>query len=161
MKKIHTTLLIVLILLALTVTPVLAVGVMQEADPFSALTMLMTALLAAPGIGAGLTILIQLGKMFLPNYFPDETAQNWRLGAVLVIALLIYFVPMIYPPALEWLTVLKLDALAQSFSEFFGIVAPLFVLLANWFSKITYTAALRGTFVLGFSHTLKAKAAKK
>lgn len=154
MKKYFAVTLIVLFLASVFVPPAFASGLVQtvEADPFAALTAIMVALLAAPGVGSAFSFLIQLGKMFAPKWFPDETAQNWRLGAILVTALLIYFVPTFYPPAAEWLNVIRLDAVSKSFAEFGLLVMPLFVWIADWIAKKFYQSVLRGTF-LGKSYS--------
>lgn len=148
-KKFHLSLFLTVLVVLVVATPVLAMSPVQvePADPFAALTAIFTALAAATGIGTALAFLIQIGKMFKPNWFPDSSAQNWRLGTILFLTLVVYFVPILYPPSVEWLNVLALDSLAKSFAEFGSLIMPLFVALADWIAKKFYQVTLRGTFV--------------
>ena len=156
MKKIINTALIVICLAALLVVPVLAMGHVQEEENtvtvFAILTAVFQSLMAAAGIGSALSFLIQLGKMWFPKWFPNDTAQNWRLGSIFALTLIVYFVPLFYPPAVAWLNVTHLDQLARDFAEFGALIVPLFVAATDWVSKKFYTSVLRGSFV-GKSNT--------
>lgn len=154
MKTVMKVFLFLLVLLFLA-TPVMAMGVSPQEvdfDPFAVMKGIFVALSAAVGFGSALTFLIQLGKMYAPKMFPDSSAQNWRLGSILVITLVIYLVPLFFPETISWLTVARLDKLAGSFAEFGALNMPLFILLADWISKKFYQNTLRGT-ALGYSHS--------
>jgi hypothetical protein len=45
------------------------------------LNTLIVVLLASGAVGMAVSFVIQLGKLFLPKLFPDESADNWRLLA--------------------------------------------------------------------------------
>ena len=156
MKKIFSTIMIVLCLAALLVVPVLAMGHVQEEENtltvFAILTAVFQSLMAAAGIGSALSFLIQLGKIWFPKWFPDNTSQNWRLGSIFSLTLIVYFVPLFYPPAVSWLNITHLDQLGRDFAEFGALIVPLFVAATDWASKKFYTSVLRGSFI-GKSYT--------
>lgn len=151
-----------LFFLLLSAQPVLAMGSVQEAIPFdvfAALTALIVALLSSPGVGLAISILIDLGKKYLPKYFPNDSAQNWRLAMVIILAVLLFVVQFI--PALRGLyTVQYVDALLKSFADFAIIVIPVFVFFGDLLAKIWYQNSLKGTF-LGYSHEASKPSAKK
>jgi len=162
MSKIFTPIVIVLFIAALFIQPAqVGLGLSETAEPtpFAILNSIFTALMASVGVGSALSFLIQLGKMYLPQYFPDGSAQNWRLASILILALAIYFVPLWFPNAAEWLAVIRLDQLAQDFANFGALIMPLFVWMSDLISRKFYANVLRGSFV-GKSHSIAAHDAK-
>ena len=155
MKSIFTIIVAGLFVVALLVSPFGTQGLTQEgASPFAALTLIFNNLASAVGIGLAITFLIQLGKMYAPQWFPDASAQNWRLGAILIITLAAFFIPMIWPQTMQFFAITNLDQLARDFAEFGTLLMPLFVLVSDWASKKFYSSILRGSF-LGKSYSLK------
>lgn len=169
MKKIFSILLITLIVLVSSammvspvfamVSPVFAMGAMQESTitPFAVMVSIFYALAAATGIGSALSLFIQAGKILIPKWFPDDAAQNWRLGTILFLTITIYIGPMIFPQLAEWFVVSRVDQLAKDFSEFGMLLIPLFVAMADFISKKFYKEVLRGSFI-GKSYSIMAKA---
>lgn len=151
MKNKLPILMIVFFLTAVFAMPVMAMGSVQEqeetATVFAILTSIFQTLMAAAGIGSGLSFLIQIGKMALPHWFPDNTSQNWRLGSIFALTLIVYFTPLLYPPSASWINIAHLDKLAGDFAEFGALIVPLFVVASDWVSKKFYTNVLRGSFV--------------
>jgi hypothetical protein len=115
------------------------------------LNALIIALLASSAVGIGVSFLIQLGKLFIPKWFPDESADNWRLGLIVltaaVVLILKVFGVVVELPAIE--------AAMTSLASLGAIVMPLLVLLANVIAKATYKNALQGVSYIGISHTPK------
>lgn len=132
---------------------------MSPFDPFAVLTALFIAISGAVGFGAAITFVIQIGKLFIPKWFPDASAQNWRVGLILLFAVILFVAKLVSPETL--LTFEYLDALAGSFANFGLLILPLFVALANWTSKGIYANVLRGVSVIGKSYALTAPAVKK
>ena len=98
------------------------------------------------GVAAVIGALINVGKRFLPSFFPDGSAPTWslylNLGAFAAFVALRLFAPDV--------DVAGLDANAQATADlliyFLGFISQL------GGSKVA-NAALRGTPVVGFSHS--------
>ena len=97
MKRTIQTIVFVLIATLVLTYPVMA----QESNPtdtvsitiFAVLTAVFTSLMQSVGVGAALSFLNQLGKIWAPKYFPDGSSGNWRLAAILVLTVVIVFGP--------------------------------------------------------------------
>ena len=155
-KSTIQTIVFILAVTALLVTPAYAQGV-TPVDPvpltvFALLTAAFNALVQSVGVGSGLSFLNQLGKIFFPKYFPNDSSAKWRLGAIFVLTLLIVFGPQIFPQFAGYLTVLKLDQLGRDFAEFGSLLIPLFIVGSKYSSEWFYRLALRGGF-LGKSYS--------
>ncbi len=162
MKRTIQTIVFVLFFALAIAYPVAA----QASDPvdpsvtvFAILTATFNALVQSVGVGAGLSFLNQLGKIFLPKYFPNDSSDNWRLGSILVLTLLIVFAPMLFPNAAKYLTVLNFNQIGKDFAEFGALLIPLFIASSKYSSELFYRWTLRGTF-LGKSYTLNGEGNK-
>lgn len=110
---------------------------------------LIVALLASGAVGMGVSFLIQLGKLFLPTWFPDASADNWRLGLVMLTAVVVVVVRTLgYTVEFE-----TIEAAATSLAALGATLMPLLVLIANWIAKVTYKNVLHGVKFIGISHT--------
>lgn len=113
------------------------------------LNALIVALLASSAVGAGVSFLIQIGKLFIPTWFPDGSADNWRLGLVVLTAVVVLVLRAsgvaVELPAVE--------AAMTSLSSLGAIVLPLLVLLSNVVAKATYKNALRGVSLIGKTYS--------
>lgn len=115
------------------------------------LNSLIVALLASGAVGMAVSLLIQLGKLFLPQWFPDASADNWRLGLVMLTA-----VVMVGARALGYtVDIEQIEIVATSLAALGATLMPLFILVANWIAKQTYKNVLQGVKFLGISHTHK------
>ena len=113
------------------------------------LNSLIVVLLASGAVGMAVTFLIQLGKLFIPKWFPDGSADNWRLGLVLLTAVGVMITRLAgYPLSVE-----AIEAAAVQLTLLGTTLMPLLVLFANWISKSTYTQMLKGVWKIGFSHS--------
>lgn len=117
------------------------------------LNALIVALIGSGAVGVAVSLLIQLGKLFVPKWFPDESADNWRLGLIVVtavvVAVLQLFGVFVDLPAIE--------KFATSFAALGATLTPLLVLFASWIAKATYKNVLQGVDYIGISHTPKAE----
>ena len=98
------------------------------------------------GVAALIGALINVGKKFLPQYFPDGSAPTWSL--YLNVAAFAAFVALrIFVPDVD---VAGLDSNAQA-------IADLLIYLLGFVSQIggskVANAALRGVPVIGYSHS--------
>ena len=113
------------------------------------LNFLILALLASGTVGTGVSLVIQIGKLYLPSWFPDGSADNWRLGLIVGTALVVtglqLFGVFVDMPAIEKFT--------GAFAALGATLMPLFVLFAGWIAKQTYNNVLKGIWKLGVSHT--------
>lgn len=151
LRKFFYSVLLTIILIVFAVTPVFALGVLPADDPVTIVKDLIVAVSAAVGIGAALSFLLQLGKLFLPKIFADTTLENWRLLFVVITALILYI-----GPQFGWMiTAAGLDVAAQSLAELGALLMPLFIWLADWFAKTFYKNVLRGRALVGKSYSLK------
>lgn len=126
------------------------------ADPVGAFQDLFVAVAAAIGVGALITVLLQIGKLVVPKWFPDNSADNWRLGIVLIVAIVLYFGPQFGLV----ITFADLDVAAQSLSELGVMLMPLFIWLADWVSRTFYQKVLRNKlWFVGKSTTITRKRA--
>jgi len=115
------------------------------------LNSLIVALLASGAIGMAVSFLIQLGKLFLPALFPDDSADNWRLGLVVLTAVVVIVVR-----ALGYTVEIgQVETVATSLAALGATLYPLFVLVASWTAKATYKNVLHGVEYIGISHTPK------
>ena len=113
------------------------------------LNALIIALLASSAVGAGVSFVIQLGKLFIPKWFPNESADNWRLGLVVLTA-----VVMMVLPALGIVVDIKaVEGLFTSLAALGATLLPLLILVANWIAKATYNNVLKGVKFIGKSYT--------
>jgi len=113
------------------------------------LNALIIALLASTAVGGAVSLIIQIGKMLLPKAFPDGSADNWRLGLILLTAVGI----MIANAFGYVVTIPALEAYAVSFAALGSILMPLVVLLANWFAKTFYTSVFKGVKLIGKTYS--------
>lgn len=125
---------------------------MLPLDPFAVLTALYIAVSGAVGFGAAFAFLIQIGKLFIPKYFPDSSAQNWRVGLTLLSTLTLFVIGLVKPDSP--VTFEYLDSLMKNMAEFGVLLMPLFIWLANLVSKTMYQQVLRGVAWIGRSYTL-------
>lgn len=153
MKKVLPVLLIVLFLALALVSPVVAQDTTptSEGTIFAGMTAAWNTLMQAVGIGAALSVLNQLGKITFPKAFPNDSSQNWRLGAIFILTLVVTFVPKLFPQFAGYLTIGNLDQLAGDFAEFASLLVPLFIVVAKWASEFFYKNVLKGTAVIGKS----------
>lgn len=115
------------------------------------LNALIVALLASSAVGMAVSFLIQLGKLFLPTWFPDTSADNWRLGLVVLTATIVTVVR-----ALGYTVEIgQVETVATSLAALGASLYPLFVLVASWIAKATYKNVLQGVRFIGISHTPK------
>ncbi len=123
---------------------------------FETLLLLFTAVSGSLGIGSGIAFFIQLGKLWWPKVFANETAQNIRMAVSLVIAVVLYAAPH-----LGWdrLGIDYVDSLLSSLAALGIALFPLFVWLTDLFSKKFYATFLRGAAYVGRSYTLDTKLA--
>jgi len=149
---------VLVLLLAVFVTPVMAMGLAPDpVDPVSAFNAVFLAVAGAVGFGSLTTLLIQVGKIFLPKLFPDGSAGNWRLLFVLIGALILYLAPMF-----GWsLDFAGFDKVSAALASLGATLSPLFVWLADWISQKFYAGLLQGRALIGKSYSVtNAKAAK-
>jgi hypothetical protein len=115
------------------------------------LNALILALLGSGAVGMLVSFLIQLGKLFAPKWFPDNSADNWRLGLTVGIAVIVFGAQAAgYLIGME-----KIEAISTSIAALGATVMPLLVLFANWIAKSTYANLLKGVWKIGASHTKK------
>jgi hypothetical protein len=117
------------------------------------LNALIVALLASGAVGMAVAFVIQLGKLFAPKWFPNESADNWRLGLVVLTAVAVSVVRA-FGYTVE---IGQIENVATSLAALGATLYPLFVLLANWIAKQTYKNVLRGVSGIGKSYTAEAK----
>lgn len=113
------------------------------------LNALITALLASSAVGGAIALIIQIGKMWFPKAFPDGSADNWRLGLVLLTAIGI----MVANAFGVVVTIPALEAYSVSFATLGTVLMPLIVLIANWFAKTFYSSVFKGVKWVGKSYT--------
>ncbi|HND47677.1 MAG TPA: hypothetical protein PLL95_03905 [Anaerolineales bacterium] len=160
MKRTIQTIVFVLIATLVLTYPVMA----QESNPtdtvsitiFAVLTAVFTSLMQSVGVGAALSFLNQLGKIWAPKYFPDGSSGNWRLAAILVLTVVIVFGPALFPETAKYLTIFNLDQLGKDFAQFGSLLIPLFISASKYSSELFYKWTLRGAF-LGKSYSLQIK----
>lgn len=110
---------------------------------------LIVVLLASGSVGMAISFLIQLGKLFLPKWFPDQSADNWRLGLVVLTAVVVMVVrSMGYTVEIG-----QVETIATSLAALGATLYPLFVLVASWIAKQTYKSVLKGVKFIGISHS--------
>ena len=109
------------------------------------------ALLVSGAVGTLISLAIQLGKLFVPKWFPDGSADNWRLGLVVLVAVVLVGLRMA-GVLVEFETI---EALATAFATLGATLMPLLVLFANWIAKATYKNVLQGVKYIGISHSPK------
>lgn len=111
----------------------------------------IVALLASSAVGMAVSFLIQLGKLFFPKLFPDQSADNWRLGLVVLTAVVVTVVR-----ALGYTVEIgQIETVATSLAALGVTLYPLFVLVASWIAKQTYKNVLKGVKFIGISRTAK------
>jgi len=115
----------------------------------SILNALIVALLASGAVGSAVALLIQLGKLFVPGWFPDGSADNWRLGTIALVAVAV-LVLRAFGAKVE---VADVENAAVSLSALSLTLMPLLVLFASWVSKGTYSNLLKGAWKIGKSHS--------
>lgn len=113
------------------------------------LNALIVALLASGAVGTLVSLVIQLGKLLVPKWFPDGSADNWRLGLVVLTAVIVTMVRA-FGFAVE---IGQVETVATSLAALGATLYPLFVLVANWIAKATYKNVLQGVSKIGISHT--------
>ncbi len=113
------------------------------------LNTLILALLASGAFGMLVSLVIQIGKLFIPVWFPDGSADNWRLGIVAVTAIGIV-VAKLAGVDLEFEGI---ETVATSIAALGATLMPLLILVANWAAKQTYTSVFKGVRWLGKSYT--------
>lgn len=110
---------------------------------------LIVVLLASGAVGMAVSFLIQLGKLFLPKWFPDQSADNWRLGLVVLTAVIVVIARSLgYTVEIG-----QIETVATSLAALGATLYPLFVLVASWIAKQTYKNVLKGVKLIGISHT--------
>ena len=115
------------------------------------LNALIVVLLASGAVGMAVSFLIQLGKLFAPKWFPDESADNWRLGLIVATAVIVTVVRSLgYTVGID-----QVETAATSLAALGATLYPLFVLIASWIAKATYKNVLQGVSKVGISHTPK------
>ena len=112
---------------------------------------LIVAMLASGAVGMGVSFLIQVGKLFLPAYFPDASADNWRLGLIVLTAVGVAVSRLLGHP----IDISQIEAAATTLAAFGATLYPLLVLVANWIAKATYKQVLAGVKFIGKSYTPK------
>ena len=113
------------------------------------LNSLIVALLASGAVGAAVSFLIQLGKLLAPSLFPDESADNWRLGLIVLTGVVVIVVR-----ALGYTVEIgEIETVATSLAALGATLYPLFVLIASWAAKATYTGVLKGVSGIGKSYS--------
>ena len=117
------------------------------------LNSLIVALLASGAVGMGVSFIIQLGKLAKPQWFSDGSADNWRLGLVVLTAVVVTVVRA-FGFTVE---IGQVETFASSLAALGATLYPLFVLVANWAAKFTYKNVLKGVSVIGISNTDTAK----
>jgi len=120
-----------------------------QVNVFQMLIDLFVAVSGSLGIGAVVALLIQIGKRFLPKIFADGSAQNFRVGFIFLIALFLYVAPTF---GLK-VDLPGLDAMAKSLAELSAMLAPVFIMIADSFSKKFYDDVLRGVNVVGKTYS--------
>jgi len=114
------------------------------------LNALIIALLASSAVGMAVSLIIQLGKLFVPKAFPDASADNWRLGLIVLTAVVV-----IVLRALDInVDIASVESAATSLASLGALIMPLLVLLANVASKATYNNVLKGVSRIGISHSV-------
>lgn len=114
---------------------------------------LLLALLASGAVGMGVSFVIQVGKLFAPKYFPDNSADNWRLGLIVLTSAVV----MILPALGVTVEIKAVEAFFTSLAALGATLMPLLVLFANWIAKATYTNIFKGVWKLGKSYTPQPK----
>lgn len=115
------------------------------------LNSLIVALLASGAVGMAVSFLIQLGKLAKPQWFPDQSADNWRLGLVVLTAVVVSVVRA-FGYTVE---IGQVETVATSLAALGATLYPLFVLVASWAAKATYKNVLQGVKFIGKSYTAK------
>jgi hypothetical protein len=113
------------------------------------LNTLIVALLASTAVGMAVSLIIQIGKLFLPKWFPDGSADNWRLGLVVLTAVVVTALGVLGYPV----EVGDIESVAVDLSALGTTLMPLFVLLTNWIAKQTYANVLKGVSRIGKSYS--------
>lgn len=113
------------------------------------LNSLIIVLLASGAVGAAVSFLIQLGKLFAPSLFPDESADNWRLGLIVLTAIGVTVARM-FGYTVE---IGAVETVATSLAALGATLYPLFVLVASWIAKATYKNVLQGVRFIGKSYS--------
>ena len=112
---------------------------------------LIIALIGSGAFGMLTSLVIQLGKLLFPTWFPNESADNWRLGIIVVTAAVVTILQLfgvfVDLPAIE--------KFATSFAALGTTLMPLLVLFASWIAKGTYKNLLQGVRWIGKSYTPK------
>lgn len=117
------------------------------------LNALIVALIGSGAVGTLTSLIIQLGKWFIPTWFPDDSADSWRLGIIVATAAIVTTLQLsgifIDLPAIE--------KFATSFAALGTTLMPLLVLFASWVAKATYKNVWQGVKLklLGKSYTSK------
>lgn len=112
---------------------------------------LLVALLASGAVGMGVSFIIQVGKLLAPQYFPDSSADNWRLGLIVLTAGVIMTLNAFNVP----MEIKAVEAFFTSLAALGATVMPLLILFANWIAKSTYKNLLKGVWKIGKSYTPK------
>jgi len=113
------------------------------------LNSLITALLASSAVGIGVSFIIQLGKLWFPKAFPDASADNWRLGLIVLTAVVI----MVLNQFGIVVTIPAVEAYANSIAALGAVLMPLLVLISNWIAKVAYVYIFKGVKWVGKSYT--------
>lgn len=112
-------------------------------------TQLLLAVVGSAVIGSGIALFIQIGKLFAPKLFPDGSADNWRLGISLVVALFIFLAPTL---GLQ-VDLAVIERFFVAFQALGGIIMPLIVWLSGVVAQSVYTQVLKGVKWIGKSWT--------
>jgi hypothetical protein len=108
---------------------------------------LLVAIMASAAVGLGVSFLIQLGKLFIPKWFPDASADNWRLGLSLLAAIVVLVLRLFGIP----IELANLESVMNSLAALGGLLMPLLVLIASWVAKTSYINLWKGVVKIGFS----------
>lgn len=149
MKKVLKVLLIVAILTVLFTFPVYAQGGDTGADA-GGIDSIFTSLKASVALAGAITLILQVGKLFLPKVFPDNSLETWRTGLVLVISVFLFLGPTFG----LFVSMEMVDKYAQTLSQIGVSLMPLFVWLSDWLSKMLYQKVLRGRKLIGKSYSM-------
>jgi len=115
------------------------------------LNALIIALMGSGAVGMGVSFLIQLGKLFLPKWFPDESADNWRLGMIVTTAVVL----LVLQTTGVLVELPQIEAAFTALATLGATLMPLLILIASWIAKATYKNVLQGVKGVGISHTPK------
>lgn len=121
-------------------------------DVFTTLLAIYTVVTGSLGVGSGIAFLIQLGKLWLPKLFTDNSAQNFRIIFNLLVAVFLFLAPTL---GLGKIGIDQVDAASASFATLGLILMPVFIWLTDLFAKKFYSTTLRGLKWVGRSYTLE------